>query len=208
MPEVLFAAQSYISRTLDHSAQRCVNWFAEAANQSGKNQILIYNSPGLKAFGPGGLAGSIRGAEAMGGVLYIVAGNTFYSIDSAGAATLIGTINTAISNVSMAVNRASPQQLCFVDGTDGWIFDTSGGLQQIVDGDFLAADTVVFQDGYFIFNEAGTSRWFLSNLDNGLAYTATDFTDAEGSDDNVVAMFSYNLEVWAFGEKTIEVYYN
>ncbi|KKL91913.1 hypothetical protein LCGC14_1889970, partial [marine sediment metagenome] len=47
----------------------------------------------------GGLAGAVRGFAVMGGVLFAVAGNTVYSINSSGTATNLGTINTSIGNV-------------------------------------------------------------------------------------------------------------
>jgi hypothetical protein len=207
MPPVQFAIQSYKSRALPFSAQRCVNYFAEAAPKDTKSPVVLYNTPGTKAFASG-LNGAVRGSKVMGGVLYIVAGNTVYSVNSAGTATSLGTIDSTAGNVGMAVNRASPQELAIVDGTSGWTYDTSAGLVKITDGDFLAADTVTFQDGYFIFNEANTSRFFISNLDDGTAYTATDFAEAEGSPDEVVAVFSNHRELWVFGEETTEIYFN
>lgn len=204
---VQFAIQSYRARALPLSAQRLVNYFAEASPKDAKSPVVVYNAPGLASFATG-FPGALRGGAVMNNILYVVAGNKFGSVSSAGTVTIIGTVNTAVGRVSMAVNRASTQQLCFVDGTDGWIYDTSGGLQQIVDADFNAADTVAFQDGYFVFNESGTSRFFISNLDAGLSYTATDFAEAEGDPDAVLAVFSNHRELWVFGEKTIEVYYN
>ena len=108
----------------------------------------------------------------------------------------------------MASNRASPKELCLVDGTDGWIYDTSGGLARIVDADFAAADTVTFQDGYFLFNEAGTSRFFISGIDDGTAYSAADFADAESNSDDIVAVFSNQQQILVFKTSVIEIYYN
>jgi len=206
--EVQFAVNSYQARALPLSAQRCVNYFAEAAPKDAKSDTVLYNAPGIKAFGSGGLVGAVRGSFYMGGVLYIVAGNTLYSVTSAGAATSLGTINTHVGNVSMAANRASPQELGFVDGTDGWTYDTSNGLVQITDGDFAAADTIAFQDGYFIFSKANSSEFFISALNNGQSIDALDFADAEGSPDEVVAVFSDHRELWVFGEISTEVYFN
>ncbi len=208
MPPVQFAIQSYQARALPLSAQRVVNYFAEAVPPDAKSQVVCYNDPGIKSFASGLGTSGIRGIKAMSGVLYAVENTACYSVDSIGTVTSLGNINTNSGRVSMAINRASPQQLCIVDGTDGWIYDTTNGLQQITDSNFAAADTVTFQDGYFIFNEAGTSRWFISNLDNGLVITGTDFANAEGRPDAVVAVFSDHREVWVYGEETIEIYFN
>lgn len=204
---VQFGAHSYKSRALPFSAQRTINYFAEAAPKDAKTPVVLYNAPGTKAFASN-LNGAVRGSYIMGGVLYIVAGNVFYSVNSSGTATSLGTINTFTGNVSMAANRASPQELCFVDGSEGWTYDTSNGLRQITDGDFAAADTVTFLDGYFIFNESGTSNFFISALDDGRTYSATDFASSEGHPDDVVTVFADHGELWVLNERSIEVYYN
>lgn len=144
----------------------------------------------------------------MGGVLYVVAGDVFYSVNSAGTETSLGTINTNVGNVSMASNRADPLEMAFVDGTDGWTYDTTNGLRQITDSDFEAADTVTFQDGYFIFSVANSSKFRISALDDGRTYAATDFADAEADSDNLVAVRSSQQQLWLYGERTTEIYYN
>lgn len=163
--QVQFSRHSYQSRALPASAQRTVNFYAEAHPPDAKDPIVMFGCPGVASWASG-LAGALRGSLVMDGVLYIVAGNTFYSVDSTGAETSIGTINTSAGRVSMAHNDASPMELVFVDGTDGWEYDTTNGLVQITDPDFVAADVVTFQDGYFIFNRSGTAQFFLSNLNN------------------------------------------
>jgi hypothetical protein len=202
-----FAVNSYKARALPFSAQRCVNYFAESAPKDAKTPVIVYNAPGIASFSDG-LAGAVRGSHRMNGIAYVVAGDRLYSIAATGTETSLGTINTSTGPVSMASNRADPQQLCFVDGTDGWIYDTSSGLQEIVDADFEAADTVTFQDGYFIFSVAGTSKFRISALDDGLDHTATDFAEAESNADEVVAVWSSQQQLWVFKETITEIYYN
>lgn len=206
MPPVQFAVQSYTARALPLAAQRVVNFFAEAAPPDAKSDVVVYNAPGIKTFTTG-IAGAVRGAEVMRRVLFVVAGASVYSVASTGVATLLGSINTDGSPVSMAVNRANPPELIIVDGQDGWTFDTTNGLVQITDPDFLASTTVTFQDGFFIVGTVD-GRFALSGLDNGQSWLATDVAQAEGDPDDVVAVFSNHRELWVFGEETIEVYFN
>ncbi len=207
MPPIQFAINSYKSRALPLSAQRLVNYFAEQAPPDAKSQVVIFNAPGTKSFTTG-LAGGVRGTKVMNGVLYVVAGNRVYSVNSAGSATSLGTINTSTGRVGLAVNRATVQELMIVDGADGWIYDTTNGLVKIADADFPTADTVTFQDGYFVVNKTGTGQFFISGLDDGTAWLATDFADAEGAPDEIVAVFSDHRELWVFGQETIEIYFN
>ena len=333
MPQIQWAINSYVAHSKPLSAQQLVNFYAEATPNDAKSPVIIYGTPGIKSFADNVGDGPIRGAEVMGGVLYVLSGSVLYSVDEAGKATSLGSIESAASAgasasfeitggsvsagvntissiaingvellssaidfttdvsttaalvvvqintstgyaavsvagtvtvtavatgigsngyqvaitvtgdvtvaetictlsggytmpaiiettggggipltnpdcVSMSHNDADPSQLVIVDGTNGWIYDTTNGLRQITDEDFFSADVVDFQDQYFIFNRAGTGQWFLSNLNDGTAYTATDIATAEGDPDILVSLISQRRELWLFGAKTIEIWYN
>lgn len=206
-----FAVQAYQSRSLPLAAQQCINLYAEQQPADAKSQVAIFNTPGLDLIvDTGGSAG--RGAHVMAGIFYAVIGNTLYSIDQHGNSIDLGDIKgtgrvsiAGTGRVSMADNAV---QLCIVNGAEGYIYTAADGLVQITDEDFLPADTVVYQDGYFIFSAVGTGQFFISNLLDGTSYLATDFADAEGQSDNLVAVFSNHREVFLFGKKTTEVWYN
>lgn len=214
--EVQWAINSYQARALPLSAQQLVNFYAEAAPKDAKSPVVIYGTPGIKSFADTVGDGPIRGTKKMDGVLYAVSGCTLYSVDSTGTATALGSIAVGASRtppnctdkVSMSHNAASTPQLVIVDGTNGWIYTTTDGLVEITDGDFFPADVVDFQDQYFLFNRAGTGQFFLSNLNDGTVYTATDIATAEGDPDNLLAVISNRREVWLFGAETIEIFWN
>lgn len=203
MPPIQFAVQSYQSRSLDLSAQRLVNLYAESAPADAKAPVSVFGSPGIRTFATAGV-GPIRGMHVMGSVLYVVSGTALYSVTAAAVATNLGSI-AGVGRVSMADNGT---QLCIVNGAQGYIYTTSGGLVQITDPDFQAADTVTYQDGYFIFSRAGTGQFFISALNDGTAYSATDFATAEGNPDNLVAVKSNHRELCLLGEKTMEFWFN
>ena len=207
MPQVRWAVHSYQARALPLSAQQIVNLYAEAAPQDAKSPVVLYGTPGIKAFAASVGDGPIRGLHDFVNTLFAVSGNTLFEVDSAGTATNRGTINTSTGPVSMSHNQASTAQMIIVDGTDGWIYSGTT-LTQITDVDFFAADVVDFQDQYFILNRSGTGQFFLSNLNAGSAYTATDIANAEGDPDNLISLISNHRELWLFGKNTTEVWYN
>jgi hypothetical protein len=170
--------------------------------------VVLYGTPGIKSFADSVGDGPIRGARDFDGTLFVVSGNTLYEVDSSGSETSRGTINTTTGPVSMSHNQATAKELILVDGTDGWIYTVAGGFVRITDGDFFAADVVDFQDQYFILIRKGTGQFFLSNLNAGTVYTATDIANAEGDPDNLVSLISNHRELWLFGAKTTEVWYN
>ena len=204
MPEIQFAINSYQARALPISAQQCVNYFVEQLPPDAKSPVVLYNTPGLKSFVTAG-PGPIRGMHRMQGEAYVVSGPGLYGLTAGGTAAQLGSI-AGVGPVSMASNDAD--QLCVVNGLQGYIYDLSTGFAQISDPDFLAASAVTHQDGYFIFTHTDTAQFFISNLLNGLAYLATDIATAEGADDKLVAVKSNHREVWLFGEETIEIWFN
>jgi len=151
-------------------------------------------------------SGPIRGLyTSTNGVLYAVSGNTLYSLDSSFSETTIGTLNTSSGNVSMVDNGTD---LVVTDGDYGYIHTLGlNSLNQITDPDFLGADQVVYQDGYFIFNRPDTGQFYISNL-NSTAIDALDIATSEGNPDDIVGIISDHRELWVFNENSTEVFYN
>jgi hypothetical protein len=69
------------------------------------------------------------------------------------------------------------------------------------------ATHIVWIDGYFIVNEGGTNKFYVSDL-KGFNMDALSFTSAEGSPDIIIALISNHRDLWVFGERSIEVYTN
>lgn len=143
----------------------------------------------------------------MDGYAYVVSKNTVYRIDSGFASTSLGTISSSVGPVSMDYN---PTQLIIVDGVSGYIVTlATGALVEIADSDFPdGADTVTFIDGYFAVNVPNSGRWQISSLNDGTAWDLLEVTTAEGSPDKLVALQNDHRQVWAFGERSTEVYEN
>jgi hypothetical protein len=203
-----FIGPSYKLNTVDVDAQRCINLYPQIT-ESGKGKegevASLVSTPGLTLLTTLG-SGPIRGQyTASNGVPFIVSGNTLYSLDSSFSATTIGTLNTATGNVSIADNGTN---LVVVDGDYGY-FHTLGlnSLSQISDPDFLGADQVVFQDGYFIFNKPDSGQFYITNL-NSVSIDSLDIASSEGNPDDIVGLISDHRELWIFNENTTEVFYN
>jgi hypothetical protein len=81
-------------------------------------------------------------------------------------------------------------------------------FSQITDPDFSGAVGVGFLDGYFVFNEPNSQRFWVTASYNGLSIDALDFASAEGSPDDLVTLIVDHREVWLFGINTVEVWYN
>lgn len=203
-----FSGQAYENKSLPASAQQSINWFPEVAQDEGaRSPISMLPTPGLKLHVDIGESPPIRGLFIFGDNIYVVSNFKVFEVSIAtGSKTQIGTITSGITPVRIADNRT---EIIFVDGASGWIYNTSTMVfTQITDADFKAATTVTYLDGYFIFNEVGTDRFFISSLFDGLTYAALDFGVAQSSSDELVAVFSDHRDLLLFGERTIEIWRN
>jgi hypothetical protein len=206
--QVPFVGGSYTERTSNLNAQRCVNLFPVVDQNDAKNVIALYGTPGLKLFGTvkSGVAGiPVRCVYEFGTVFYVVLGNEVYSVDSGGGSTLLGTLTTSAGNVFMSDNGT---QVIIVDGTATGYLITAGVMAAITDADFPAASSVTFQDGYFIVTETGTGKIWISTLYDGDSWDPLDFATAEANPDDALCVISNAHDLWVFGSKTAEVYYN
>lgn len=203
-----FIGPSYTMQSVNVDCQRCVNLFPELnALGTGKDGEIaaLVPTPGLRTLLT--LPKNVtRGCwTASNGELYWVASSKLYKITSSFIATEIGTLNTDSGYVSMSDNGV---QVVIVDGSYGYAWTiATNTFSQITDPDFQGATHVSYQDGYFIFNKPNTNQWYISSI-NGIDFDALDFASAEGSPDLVVGVTSNNQNVFIFGTKSTEVYYN
>lgn len=135
----------------------------------------------------------------------VVAGTNVWKVTSAGAFTLLGTVDDPGTNMSMASNGIV---IMAVDGPSGYFIDPAlGTVTQIVDENFHGADRVDFDDGYFVWNDPGTGRFQISGL-YSTGIDGLDFATAEGGPDDLISLIVDHRELWLFGQNTTEVWYN
>lgn len=208
MPPVPFIGQTYTLDAVSVDAQRTINLYPELVQSgAGKSAAYLRGTPGLRRWGtplPGD--GGIRGLwAASNGRLYTVQGSTLYDVTGGSAASL-GSLLSSTGIASMADNGL---ELCVVDGAHGYLYTFATGVfQNIPDGDFLGSDRVAYLDGYFVFAQPGTQRWYISQLLAGGDIDGLDFASAESFPDRLVSFVIDHRELWLFGEQSTEVWFN
>lgn len=219
-----FIGPTYQAQSKNVDCQRCINLYPqmdELGTGKEREVACLVSTPGLATLLT--LAGgAYRGSfTSTAGVLYAVGGNKLYSITSAWVATELGTLLTTTGKVNMADDGFN---LVLVDGPNGYNWNlTSLLFTQITDGNFHGSDVVQFVDGYFVFNWPGTGYFYVSELpttdpNTGLPVDATtpiafandpaQIANAEGSADIIVSIVATNENVWLFGDKTTEIWYD
>jgi hypothetical protein len=195
---------SYVARSVNAADSRMVNLFPEVVPDGGKEPAFLQRCPGLRLVATVG-DGPIRGMWKFGDFLYVASGGKLYRADGNFAVTELGLINGS-GPVSMSDNGT---QLFVACNPDAFIYNASTGVfAQITDPDFPGAVTVGYLDGYFVFNEPNSQRFWVTSLNDGTQIDPLDFASAEGNPDNIVSLMVDHREVWLFGNNTIEVWYN
>jgi hypothetical protein len=199
---------SYVARSVNAADNRMVNLFPEIVPEAGKEPAFLSRCPGLRRKSSVG-DGPIRGLWKVNDIMYAVSGDTFYKVETYGRTrlkgTAIGTV-TGTGPVSMSDNGT---QIFIACNPDGFIYNTSTEVfAEITDPDFAGAVTVGYIDGYFVFNEPNSSRFWVTELLDGTSVEPLAFASAEGDPDNLVSLVVDHREVWLFGTNSVEVWYD
>lgn len=195
---------SYVTRSVNAADARMVNLFPELIPEGGKEPAFLQRAPGLRLLATVG-SGPIRGMTTFGGMLYVVSGNTLYSVTSDYTATALGTVAND-GPVSMADDGTHLFVAC---KGPSFVYNVgTNAFGQITDPDFPGALTVSYLDGYFVFIEPDSQRVWVTSLLDPTSIDPLDFASAEGSPDRLVSSLVDHSEVWLFGTNSIEVWYN
>lgn len=202
--------QTYESRSVVVDSQRCLNLYPEIVESGqGKNNIVLYPTPGLKPFASVEKSPH-RGMYSELGRAFTVAGNGLYEIKGDGTTVFIGTVVNNGGRVVMRSNGEQGHQLFVVSGGYGYIYDlnTSVFTELTTVPGFPSSKAVsgTFLDGYFVVNT--TTDFQISGLFNGLTWDAADKASRTAGADPVVVALQSHRELWVWGEVTSEVWVN
>ena len=199
-----FLGASYMARSPNAAADVCMNLFPEAIPHGGKETGALYRAPGTATLVTLG-SGPIRGAWQFGDYAYVVSGSTLYRVKADWGTRVLGTV-TGSGPVSMADNGT---QLFVACGTNAFIYNASTEVfAQITDPDFPGASVVGYIDGFFVFIQPDSQRLWQTALLDGTSIDPTEFASAEGSPDGLVSLIVDHREIWLFGTRSVEVWYD
>lgn len=166
------------------------------------------------------LASSIANASAGTAIDFTtVSGDWYQSLMNSqkfqGSARTFGTSTGNIRAASLSYQGdGTDSTTVFVDGNTNMAFWQYSGssvsfatLSALGYGDVPTATDIVWTDGTFIVNESGTNKFYVSDVQS-INIDALTFTSSDGSPDILLALAVNNRILWAFNEKTIELYAN
>lgn len=196
-----FLGQAYTSRSLPLACQTLMNlYFEPETTGESENAGAFFGTPGLLRKTTG--AGPMRAMIAANGSLFTVEGANVYIVTTGFAKTLLGTLPQATGRVSVASNGLD---VVFAHAA-GWHAWTASSSTFAAVTDAPLDSVITYQDGYIIFTQGGEA-FGITGL-KSLGIDPLDFASAEGSPDGLIAVLSDHRELWLFGDKTTEIWFN
>jgi hypothetical protein len=234
--QIPFCGQTYSDRSLPANAQRTVNFYPMLSpTPEDPQRIVLYPTPGYSQFlassvttynvmaaffGNRLIEGTeVRGALVINDALYIVIGNAFFAADPVtalptviGNAAVSGTanfLNTSTGPVSITQNTV---EIAISDGSYGYLYNISTSAFTIITGGSFPAmggvTNFTFQDGYVLAAVNGTRQIIQSDLLSAGVYGTQATAQVLSFPDNLMGVFSDDLQLYAFGPKATEVRFN
>jgi hypothetical protein len=207
-----FIGATFKGRSVSVDSQECVNFYPEISpNQNSKSDMILIGTPGKKLFVNIGY-GTIRGMyTTIDNRLFVVTGKRLYEVFGNKNNNYIGDLDTKTGPVGIAENET---QLMICDGIAGYLYYTNSGVkpagtfEKILSSDYRNGSSIVNIDRYFIQNVSEEGYFIVSNIGDGSTWDLLSYAYAERSPDKILTIGSVNNELWVFGTRTIEVWYN
>ena len=192
----------------NYGTERLVNWYLHRGSGHPKYPWCYYPTPGIRPWCVG-LAGPVRGLFEQDGLMFGVAGNTFYQFDNARESFNRGTVALDEWPVTMDTNGTAGHQIFVVSAGVGYIYDinTAAPLTAITDPEFLLpALNGAFIDGYFVNAQKNSITFQLSALEDGLSWNGLDEGQSNQTTDRIRRIFVNHQELWIFGGQRTTVW--
>lgn len=200
-----FVNGSYETQSRILAGERCMNLFPELVPQGNKARAALFSAPGLPTFAevteaPG------RGIFAHKGRLFTVFGRTLYEVAANGTPSALGAVAADDNPVTFDTNGDGGNELFITSGDKGYVFDlgTSVFTTPLASGSTQGGQL----DGFFVSLNASTSTFRLSDALDGNTWSGIQIAQRTSASDPWIAMIVARGEIYLFGDKTGEVWYN
>jgi|TARA_R110000823_G_scaffold111693_1_gene232754 hypothetical protein len=209
----------YVSDSLPLSNQRCLNVYVDIPQTATLSEAVLKGTAGLTQIATSGAVNQInRGSHVKDGKPYFLNGETLYRLDrdiaSDGTETFtMGALGTIPGTTRCSFSDNGTQLIILTTTGAGYIVNEAAGtvFQQITDVDFTTTNGspqyVVYVDSFFVVT-TDTKRVIKSSANDGLAWSALDFTTAAADPDAIVAPIVVKNKLTITGKETIEGFDN
>jgi len=220
IPDFGFCGPTYQAASQVLDSERCINLYPEPGGPNSKSKMAMIGTPGLKLL-TSGLAGNVRALWAGNGRLFAIAANHGYEISP-----LTGAVLTDYG--TMAGDSGIGYNPCKIVANNG---GSAGGALYVVNSNtaqiynfnpagpsmdsVFNATAMEYLDGFQVAIAFGASlaggnanQVNVSDLGNGNSWGALNYIIRTGAPDLITQLAVVNEQLWIFGQKTIEIWYN
>ena len=215
-----FVGPTYTSQSIIADSQQTMNWYPEVVESGqGQSPMTLYRTPGLKLLVA--IPAPIRGCLAFNGQAFFVGAGNLYTVSADGVATMIGPVGNDFKSVSMAVNGSAGNQLCICSAGQIYLYNLSATkpagsiglapntLSGTIGGLQAFAQKVVYCDGYFVAQLAGTNKFQVSALEDGSVWNPLSVQQVSVFPENIGTIEVAYRQLWVLGQDGhSQVYYN
>lgn len=211
----VFCGPSYRSQAITADAERCMNWYPEIMESPGaKSKVTLYPTPGINpvvTLPDFPVRGMFNEHTYSGGggteYIWVVSGSTIYAINITGTYGVQGLVTTSTQPAQFASSGATGGQLMILSGGTASIIDlvTTGTVAGTVS---LSAQTCGYLSNRFLALDSATGTLKMSDILDGLTWSAGNFVKRSAAGDPWQAMAVAHGQIWLFGAKTGEVWYD
>lgn len=201
-----FINGSYTSQSALAAIERTVNFYPEIMESDGAaTRLALYPTPGVTQFGSTPTENPVRGIWEGGGRMLAVVGGLLKEYTADGVSVTRGSVDNDNTVVTFATNGDAGGEVMISSGGTGYVFTLATNILTSVVTD---VHFVGYLDGFFLGLDVSTSTLRISDLLDGTTWSVTQLAQRNVASDNWVSMIVNNREIWLFGTKTTEVWYN
>ena len=171
--------------------------------------LTFHPTPGTRTYATVG-SGPIRDILFHDGHCFVISGSEYYRLVASGMSTKVGDILSTALPVKIEPNGTGGGQNAVMSGGNLYIHTlATDAFAQVTDPDLPSSIvSLAFADSYFLVAAYRTRQFNYSGRFNGLTWSAGDKAEKSQTVDDLVSLEVSSKEVWLFGSKTIEVWYN
>ena len=192
--------------------ERTVNWYPEPTQSSSSPHVAaLYPCPGQQEYVT---VADINGRAlfAMADRCFAVIGPSVYKVLETASASIVtdGTVTNDPNPASIASNGDAGGQLLIGSGTNAYLLTIATNTLSASIGALAGKCTMVGMiDGYFLSFDSADSKFYISGLNDGTTWDATQYAQRSIAPDPWKAMVvDGNRQIWLIGEQTGEVWYD
>ena len=201
--KIPFAIAYGLGYSPKNNGSELTNMYVQISDPGSKDNHLLIGSEGAEYFAEVGE--TIYGITEFLGNTYVVTSINLYLYNRYNQSFEYKADVTFSKDVMFANNGI---ELVMV-ADNGYAYNPATGLGKdlSLDPAWFPSNSVDYMDGYFIFNRNESGQFFISKL-YSTELDPIDWATGESNPDNTIAISVNNRQLWLFGEKSTEIWYD